>query len=193
MKTETVKKPIYDLDITKPIPVLVEELRADLTQVRGKLQDIGYCLGWKDRFEDVIGLLTCGIVVLHGVKTEIAQAESKAREQEEKNGKLPKSYGVSSRGVGADFTPGCFVCGGDHTIHANISMFVESKEDGEAIVALFKTGARLDYRDFEPEWIQVKVGACNQHLDNLKLLNKKVNAYPYRISAPMIQEAVEGK
>lgn len=183
------KRPIFDTDITKPIPVLIEEVRRDLTKLRGKLYDIGDCLGWKDRFEAVSGLLTCGISVLYGVKEEIIKSESQARERKEERGELPKSYGVNNRGLGTDHTPGCFVCGGASGLHSNISMFVASKEDGEAIIGLFKLGARLDYREREPEWIQVKVGACETHFENLKLLSIKVRLYPYRITAPMIQDA----
>jgi hypothetical protein len=192
--TETPKKkPIYDTDITKPIPVLIEEVRSKLVNIRGNLNDIGYCLGWKDRFEDVIGLLTCGLVVLHGIKEEIEKAEDKWRKEKEDRGELPKSYRVSARPLGADNTPGCFVCGGENGLHSNISMFVVTKEDGEAVTALFKTGARLDYRDYEPNWIQVKVGSCKEHYPNLELLHSKVSAYPHRITEQVIQEAMGGK
>jgi hypothetical protein len=184
------RKPIFGTDVTKPIPVLIEEVRQDLAKLRGKLGDIGN-IGWKDRFEPVIGLLTCGISNLHTVKEEITKTESQWRQEKEKKGELPKSYGVNNRGMGKDCTPGCFVCGGQQGLHNNISMFVRSREDGEAVTALFKTGARLDFRDYEPDWIQVKVGACDSHVENLKLLSGKVSAYPYRITAPMIQEAME--
>lgn len=183
------RKPIGDIDITKPIPVLIEEVRLKLARLRTDLLDIGYCLGWKDRFEDVTGLLTCGISVLHGVKKEITEAEGTVRERLEQAGDLPKSYGVNIRGLGTDNTPGCFVCGGEPGPHSNISMFVGSKEDGEDIVVFFKTGARLDYRASEPNWIQVKIGACEQHLDNLKSLSRSIGTYPYRITAPMIESA----
>lgn len=79
----------------------------------------------------------------------------------------------SPRGIGLDVTPGCFVCGGhregngyDH----NIAAFVESKEAGERVVQLFGGLARLDWRPTEPNWIQVKVGTCGDHLKNLEQL-----------------------
>jgi hypothetical protein len=72
-------------------------------------------------------------------------------------------------------------------------MFVTSKEDGEAVTALFKTGARLDYRDYEPNWIQVKVGSCKEHYPNLERLHDKVSTYPHRITEQVIQEAMGGK
>ena len=51
-----------------------------------------------------------------------------------------------------------------------MAAFVDSKEAGERIVKMFKTGAFLDYRDYEPNWIQVKVGACFSQAPNLQAL-----------------------
>ena len=59
-----------------------------------------------------------------------------------------------SRGLGLDTTPGCFVCGGGSELRPNIAAFVKSRQSGEAIVRLFGRGARLDYRDFEPNWLR---------------------------------------
>ena len=74
------------------------------------------------------------------------------------------------RGIGIAGSPGCFVCGGELELMTNMAAFVDSKESGERIVKMFKTGAYLDYRDYEPNWIQVKVGACEKHTPNLKAL-----------------------
>jgi len=52
-------------------------------------------------------------------------------------------------------------------MYNNLSAFVETKEEGERAVAMFTQGAKLDYRPQEPNWIQVKVGACDTHLENL--------------------------
>ena len=77
----------------------------------------------------------------------------------------------SVRGIGTDKTPGCFCCGGKKRYHNNIAAFVKSKQAGERIVKLFgEYGAWLDYREFEPDWIQVKIGACDKHLPNLEKL-----------------------
>ncbi len=88
------------------------------------------------------------------------------------------------RGIGLDFG------GKDYVCRANIAAFVESKEAGERVVEMFRRNtnctekakknmycfvdggdpAWLDYRYFEPNWIQVKVGACDEHkkcLENL--------------------------
>lgn len=84
----------------------------------------------------------------------------------------------SSRGLGLDHrTIHCFVCGTEdrdgkgHYVLNNISAYVRCKESGERVVGMFKQGAWLDYRDFEPDYVQVKVGACDQHKPNLKRLD----------------------
>lgn len=74
------------------------------------------------------------------------------------------------RGLGGDITPGCFVCGGEERRYHNIAAFVQCREAGERVVAMFSQGARLDYRDFEPDRVQVKIGACNRHIANLEKL-----------------------
>lgn len=88
----------------------------------------------------------------------------------------PKNGGefFRSRGIGLDQTPGCFVCGGNETLHANISGFVNTKEAGERVVAMFDKGARLDFRLHEPDRIQVKIGACNNHRKNLEKLDELI-------------------
>ena len=80
----------------------------------------------------------------------------------------------SSRGIGMDTTPGCFVCGGESTLHHNIAAFVRTKAAGERVVGMFKCGARLDYRPHYPDRVQVKVGACHGHLVNLERLDQLV-------------------
>src|SRR5271165_6475879 len=76
----------------------------------------------------------------------------------------------SPRGIGFDSVP-CFVtkqkeCSG----RPNISGFVSSREDGQKVVDMFGGYARLDYRDFEPNWIQVKVGVEKEHEEVLDRL-----------------------
>lgn len=84
-----------------------------------------------------------------------------------------------SRGIGLDNCV-CFVCGTHdrdgkgHTMLNNIAAFVQTKEAGERVVAMFKQGARLDYREHEPDRVQVKLGACDRHLPNLKKLDSLV-------------------
>ena len=107
---------------------------------------------------------------------------------------LPPDFKIhaSSRGIGRDRCPGCFVCndGDVSRMMSNISMFVGSRQDGEMIVEMFPHhGARLDYRSNEPDWIQVKVGACDNHVPNLEKLDELI----YRnegLSCSMVAEAM---
>jgi len=96
----------------------------------------------------------------------------------------------SSRGVGMDWTPGCFVCGGGEGMRSNIAAFVGHKNAGERVVALFKQGARLDFRPSEPTWIQVKIGACEAHHPNLEALHNLTYEKGI-ITAATVQKAKE--
>ena len=76
-----------------------------------------------------------------------------------------------SRGIGMDHCS-CFVCGTKGLVYlSNIAAFVQCKEAGERVVAMFSQGARLDYRAHEPDRVQVKIGACDEHLSNLERLD----------------------
>lgn len=83
-----------------------------------------------------------------------------------------------SRGIGLD-SGTCFVCGAPQNRNErgspflnNIAAFVQCKEAGERIVAQFTQGARLDYREYEPDRVQVKIGACDLHLPHLQKLEQ---------------------
>lgn len=81
-----------------------------------------------------------------------------------------------SRGIGLERCT-CFICGTQdrdgtgRSVLNNISAFVQCKNAGERVVAMFPQGARLDYRKFEPDRVQVKIGACDKHLSNLGMLD----------------------
>jgi hypothetical protein len=63
------------------------------------------------------------------------------------------------------------VCGGDEK--ADLAAFVEGKDGGERVVEMFERAgatACLDYREREPNWVQVKIGACQHHLPALERL-----------------------
>lgn len=78
-----------------------------------------------------------------------------------------------SRGLGLDVTPACFVCCfPEDLVRDNISAFVSCKAAGERVVQMFRWGARLDYREREPDRVQVKVGACKLHVPNLEQLHR---------------------
>lgn len=153
--------PIYGTDFSKPLAELVELIRNQLTNARGQIHDIIHAYpGFKDRFDSAEGLLTCGISYLYHVKQEMEQHTIRHED----------GVKFNPRGIGSDYTPGCFCCGGDKDLYSNISGFVSSKADGEKVVGMFSTGVYLDFRDYEPNWIQVKIGACKDHLPNLEHL-----------------------
>lgn len=110
----------------------------------------------------------------------------------EKEDKQPEGGGefFRPRGVGTDKTPGCFVCGGHHGLYTNLSGFVDTKPAGERVLKMFKQGAWLDYRENEPTWIQVKIGACTKHEQNLEKLNK-MSAENQIITAEMVAAAMK--
>ncbi len=76
------------------------------------------------------------------------------------------------RGLGKDYCPGCFVCGGEEGLYNNVAAFVNTREAGERVLALFDNkGVRLDYREHSPDRIQVKLGACEDHINNLEAIS----------------------
>ena len=95
----------------------------------------------------------------------------------------------NSRGIGLDRTPGCFICGGDTRLCNNIAAFVSDKASGERVVAMFETGAFLDYREYSPNWVQVKIGACKAHVANLERLSELTREAHGVIRPEMIAEA----
>ncbi len=95
-------------------------------------------------------------------------------------------YRADPRGIGLS-RGACMVCGGvaDDLRH-DCAFFVPSRETGEAIVALFQHGAKLDYRSSEPRWCQVKVTACGTHRHNLESLVAAVSGTRDRLDGPGI-------
>lgn len=79
----------------------------------------------------------------------------------------------SSRGIGIERGLGCYVCGSENQ-STNMAAYVRCKESGQRIVLLLKQGAKLDWRKWEPDYVQVKVGACNIHVECLNKLNELV-------------------
>ncbi len=134
-----------------------------------------------------IGVSPFGIGMRDGttVYPEVQEHPRKGIPKRGRQDKQPDGGGefFGARGIGMDKTPGCFVCGGKRTLepgrkykmslHTNIAGFAQCKDAGVRIVEMFKgKGCWMDYRDFEPDYIQVKIGACKEHLDNLrKLMN----------------------
>lgn len=81
---------------------------------------------------------------------------------------IPEPF--NPRGIGLDYVDSCAVCGAVANVYPNISGFVQSAASGRYIVSLFKQGAKLDYRDYEPDWLQVKIGVCDDHKGSLERL-----------------------
>ena len=107
------------------------------------------------------------------------------------------TYTYRPRGTGLNWIP-CFICGSlpaDGKCQTDMAAFVANREDGLAICKLYtKAGltATLDYRDFEPNWVQVKVGACTQHEANLTLLQTLVGTHDGTINAAILKTAKLG-
>lgn len=183
------KKGIFGTDLNKPVNELVNDVRNALTKARGMISDIqhGYP-GYKERLDPTHGLLTSGIIVLHREIEDIIKHQIRCDDE----GK-GKSIPFNSRGLGLDTCPGCFVCGGETAMLTNISSFVRSKEDGEEIVSWFEHGAYLDYRENEPNWIQVKIGACTAHRENINRLNESNPMHNVLRKCDVIEAMKEGK
>jgi hypothetical protein len=158
------KKGIYLENVELPDWELFNQIRDQLTEARGGLSDIRFTYRQHSEqyVEPLQGALTILISNLYHVVNECRAASRKKRNALE----------WSVRGVGNDNCPGCFVCGGEKSLYNNISAYVSSKELGEKIVQFFEKGAWLDYRKYEPNYLQVKVGACAKHLFNLQYLEK---------------------
>ncbi len=183
------KTGIYGTDLTKPLSVLIEDLRQQMVKTRGQIHDIEHAFPhWKERVDHVGGLLTCGIVALHSSREEIVAHETKVTDCER-----GRSLRFNSRGIGSDTVPGCFVCGettnGSRCFH-NIAAFVASEAEGREIVQWFglpdQDCARLDSR---PNRIQVKVGVCDKHLPALQWLHKRVTENHGRLRELDVKEA----
>lgn len=100
--------------------------------------------------------------------------------------KVSYKENFAPRGIGRGWIE-CFVCANPEDSKANkneqlagplqadMASFVENKKAGERVVAMFAlegAGATLDYRPSEPSWVQVKVGACEEHEANLQKLHE---------------------
>lgn len=103
------------------------------------------------------------------------------------------------RPLGSNWLP-CFVCAKNRTAEAgrwdlvsDFASFVHGKEGGEQVVKMFSLlglHATLDYRDFEPQWVQVKIGACKDHHPTLESLREEVKKWGGFISVELIQRAI---
>lgn len=82
MAVKSREKPIYGTDFSKPLSVLVEELRSDIAKIRGRMSDISYGYpAWREELDCVEGLLTCGLVTLYGTKEKMVDHEKLCAEE----------------------------------------------------------------------------------------------------------------
>lgn len=161
---------------TEPLSVSVGRVRDQLVESRRTLNNLALQGAFKDRLENVSGLLTCGISTLYEYRRSIAKFEV-----EIDDAARGKHLRFSPRGIGKDICPGCFVCGAEKRspeavndyLH-NIAGYVNSKEDAEVIIGWFNGKARLDSRR---DHRQLKFGACDKHIPNLRLIGDVTNAY----------------
>ena len=80
------------------------------------------------------------------------------------------------RGIGCNWLP-CYICNqrGKDKVQSDMAAFVNDKEAGERVVVMYEElglHAKLDFRPYEPMWVQIKVGACDKHLPNLEKLTE---------------------
>lgn len=161
MKTDTPEKPAW---------AALHAIRMRAVDLRHELTDFAFKnKGWCERSEPAEGALTCIISLLYSSVEEMRKTHMRHRQA------IP----FTVRGIGMDVCPCCFVCGateravGANHFLNNIAAFVDSKEDGEKIVAMFDGRARLDIREHQPDRIQVKIGACDAHLESLRALSRR--------------------
>jgi len=107
-------------------------------------------------------------------------------------------FSYSPRGIGANWIP-CGVCGeggGVGPCQPDMAAFVKGLEGGICVVGLLDSaglhpdGFVLDYRPSEPDWVQVKIGACEKHISFLQSLCK-ATAEKRRITPNIIKECLE--
>jgi len=74
------RNPIYYKnadEMEKPLSELMEELRIDISRVRGKLFDIKQSFGWEDRINFIEGGLTCMLIAMYSTMEEWKKFEEK--------------------------------------------------------------------------------------------------------------------
>lgn len=159
------KNPIFGTDFHLRLSQIVEQIRNEIMKARGTVNDMQHGSACGERLNNIEGLLNCGLIALYHVKEEIVEWEIKCDDEEH-----GQSLSFRPRDIGSDECPCCFVCGSGSCggFMTNLAAFVESKDEGQQIVEWFCNRARLDFRTAEPNWIQVKVGACEQHESALR-------------------------
>lgn len=81
------KNPVYynnAEEMNKPVSELIEELRTELSRIRGKMHDIRRSYGFKDNIECLEGGITCVISAAYNTMDEIKKCEEAMRLREGK-------------------------------------------------------------------------------------------------------------
>ena len=82
MSKKTEYNPIFyksKEEMDRPLSELMEELRLEISRIRGKLFDIKHTYGWEDRIDFIEGGLTCMLVAMHSTMEEWKRFETKAK------------------------------------------------------------------------------------------------------------------
>jgi hypothetical protein len=95
------------------------------------------------------------------------------------------------RGIGIDGGFPCLVTGVYLDCAANIAAFVVSREAGERVVSMLGGRARLDFREYEPNWLQVKLGVSKGHEAVLQRLYDATSSSGNVITPRMIAWALD--
>ncbi len=161
----------------------LENARGDLAKARDEINRIlASDVIARNECDHIPGTITSVLVAMHHGIEEVKKTEIRH---------VKDGFRVANRGTGRDWVPYCFVCGKNLEGFSNvdnISMFVESKEDGESIVDdVFSGRARLDYRPEFPDRIQLKAGTCGIHTHQLDRLSRMLTNLPV-ISKDIVEE-----
>ena len=78
----------------------------------------------------------------------------------------------SSRGVGFDQIPGCFICGGTRSLLYGISSYSPDMAAAERVVAMFQHGACIAHSESMPDKVLVRIGACLSHRSRVDRLER---------------------
>lgn len=103
-----------------------------------------------------------------------------------------KRVKVSARTIGTDSIPACFVCqepsDEPHSGMENTCLMCGSQDEAEIVLNLLP-GSRIAYYHGDPKTPQVKVGACEKHLEGLSALQLACYSAGY-VDAYMVSRCV---
>lgn len=68
-------------EMDKPLTTLIEQLRIDISNIRGKLSDIKMSYGYDDEIETIQGGLTCMVSAMYNTKERFKKIEEEQKNQ----------------------------------------------------------------------------------------------------------------